>query len=156
MLFGDYIRLMALVEYSAEELKTVFADFPDLGGVRLRRAQPDRDRRPARPDRRDRGGCEAEGKFARKLQTKGAGHTSQMDPLLGEFAAELQGIEPNPLKLGYFTVHEGSYIRPGGEPIHDVDYWKKGMPQRTSPTVCATPSNPATPHSWNWHPTRWR
>lgn len=28
MLFGDYIRLMALVEYSADELKTVFADFP--------------------------------------------------------------------------------------------------------------------------------
>ena len=29
---------------------------------------------------------------------------------------------------GYFsTVHEGSYIRPGGEPIHDVDYWKKGL-----------------------------
>ena len=24
-------------------------------------------------------------------------------------------------------MHEGSYIKPGGEPIHDVDYWKKGM-----------------------------
>ena len=24
-------------------------------------------------------------------------------------------------------MHEGSYIRPGGEPIHDVDYWKKGL-----------------------------
>ena len=51
-----------------------------------------------------------------------------MDPLLGELAAELQGIEPRPLHIGYFsTVHEGSYIRPGGEPIHDVDYWKKGL-----------------------------
>ena len=51
-----------------------------------------------------------------------------MDPLLGELAAELQGIEPHPLNIGYFsTVHEGSYIRPGGEPIHDVDYWKKGL-----------------------------
>ena len=30
MLFGEYIRLMALVEYSADELKTVFADFPGL------------------------------------------------------------------------------------------------------------------------------
>ena len=30
MLFGEYIRLMALVEYSAEEIKTVFADFPGL------------------------------------------------------------------------------------------------------------------------------
>ena len=51
-----------------------------------------------------------------------------MDPLLGELAAELQGIEPHPLTTGYFsTVHEGGYIRPGGEPIHDVDYWKKGL-----------------------------
>ena len=51
-----------------------------------------------------------------------------MDPLLGELAAELQGIEPRPLTIGYFsTVHEGGYIRPGGEPIHDVDYWKKGL-----------------------------
>ena len=51
-----------------------------------------------------------------------------MDPLLGELAAELQGIEPHPLTIGYFsTVHEGGYIRPGGEPIHDVDYWKKGL-----------------------------
>ena len=24
-------------------------------------------------------------------------------------------------------MHEGSFIRPGGEPIHDVDYWKKGL-----------------------------
>ena len=51
-----------------------------------------------------------------------------MDPLLGELAAELQGIEPHPLTTGYFsTVHEGRYIRPGGEPVHDVEYWKKGL-----------------------------
>jgi len=50
-----------------------------------------------------------------------------MDPLLGELAAELQGIAPGPLTIGYFsTVHEGGYIRPG-ETIHDVDYWKKGL-----------------------------
>jgi polyketide synthase 13 len=72
--------------------------------------------------------CEAEGRFARKLQTKGAGHTSQMDPLLGEFSAELQGIAPLSPTAGIFsTVHEGSYVRPGGEPIHDVAYWVKGM-----------------------------
>ncbi len=128
MLFGDYIRLMALVEYSAEELETVFADFPDLEVcVYAAPGQTVIGGPPAQIDAIVER-CEAEGRFARKLQTKGAGHTSQMDPLLGEFAAELQGIEPNPLNLGYFsTVHEGSYIRPGGEPIHDVDYWKKGM-----------------------------
>ena len=128
MLFGEYIRLMALVEYSAEELKTVFADFPDLEVcVYAAPSQTVIGGPPAQIDAIVER-CEAEGRFARKLQTKGAGHTSQMDPLLGEFAAELQGIEPHPLSIGYFsTVHEGSYIRPGGEPIHDVDYWKKGM-----------------------------
>lgn len=128
MLFGDYIRLMALVEYSADELKTVFADFPDLEVcVYAAPSQTVIGGPPAQVDAIV-ARCEAEGKFARKLQTKGAGHTSQMDPLLGEFAAELQGIEPMSPKIGIFsTVHEGTFIRGGGEPLHDVDYWKKGM-----------------------------
>lgn len=128
MLFGDYIRLMALVEYSADELKTVFADFPDLEVcVYAAPSQTVIGGPPAQVDAIV-ARCEAEGKFARKLQTKGAGHTSQMDPLLGEFAAELQGIEPMSPKIGIFsTVHEGTFIRGGGEPVHDVDYWKKGM-----------------------------
>jgi polyketide synthase 13 len=72
--------------------------------------------------------AEAEGRFARKLQTKGAGHTSQMDPLLGEFSAELQGISPNSPTVGIFsTINQGIYVQPGGEPIHDVAYWLKGM-----------------------------
>ncbi|MDM1886746.1 polyketide synthase Pks13 [Mycobacteroides abscessus] len=128
MLFGDYIRLMALVEYSADELKTVFADFPDLEVcVYAAPSQTVIGGPPAQVDAIV-ARCEAEGKFARKLQTKGAGHTSQMDPLLGEFAAELQGIEPMSPEIGIFsTVHEGTFIRGGGEPVHDVDYWKKGM-----------------------------
>lgn len=128
MLFGDYIRLMALVEYSADELKTVFADFPDLEVcVYAAPSQTVIGGPPAQVDAIV-ARCEAEGKFARKLQTKGAGHTSQMDPLLGEFAAELQGIEPMSPRIGIFsTVHEGTFIRGGGEPVHDVDYWKKGM-----------------------------
>lgn len=128
MLFGDYIRLMALVEYAADELKTVFADFPDLEVcVYAAPSQTVIGGPPAQVDAIV-ARCEAEGKFARKLQTKGAGHTSQMDPLLGEFAAELQGIEPMSPKIGIFsTVHEGTFIRGGGEPVHDVDYWKKGM-----------------------------
>ncbi|SKF97249.1 Polyketide synthase PKS13 [Mycobacteroides abscessus subsp. bolletii] len=128
MLFGDYIRLMALVEYSADELKAVFADFPDLEVcVYAAPSQTVIGGPPAQVDAIV-ARCEAEGKFARKLQTKGAGHTSQMDPLLGEFAAELQGIEPMSPKIGIFsTVHEGTFIRGGGEPVHDVDYWKKGM-----------------------------
>ena len=128
MLFGEYIRLMALVEYSADEIKTVFSDFPDLEVcVYAAPTQTVIGGPPAQVDAIIER-AESEGKFARKFQTKGASHTTQMDPLLGELAAELQGIEPHPLQTGYFsTVHEGSYIRPGGEPIHDVDYWKKGL-----------------------------
>jgi polyketide synthase 13 len=128
MLFGEYIRLMALVEYSADELKTVFADFPGLEVCVY--AAPSQTVIGGPPEQVDAivAHCEAEGRFARKLQTKGAGHTSQMDPLLGEYSAELQGITPMTPTVGIFsTVHEGNYVRPGGEPIHDVAYWIKGM-----------------------------
>jgi polyketide synthase 13 len=128
MLFGEYIRLMALVEYSAEEIETVFSDFKDLEVCVY--AAPTQTVIGGPPEQVDAiiARAESEGKFARKFQTKGASHTQQMDPLLGELAAELQGIEAKPLTTGYFsTVHEGRYIRPGGEPIHDVDYWKKGL-----------------------------
>lgn len=128
MLFGEYIRFMALVEYSAEELKTVFADFPGLEVCVY--AAPSQTVIGGPPEQIDEivARAESEGRFARKLQTKGAGHTSQMDPLLGEFSAELQGIEPRTPNIAIFsTVHEGSYLKPGGTPIHDVDYWKKGM-----------------------------
>ncbi|MDT5081511.1 MAG: polyketide synthase 13 [Mycobacterium sp.] len=128
MLFGEYIRLMALVEYSADEIKTVFSDYPDLEVCVY--AAPTQTVIGGPPDQVDAiiARAESEGKFARKFQTKGASHTQQMDPLLGELAAELQGIEARPLQTPYFsTVHEGGYLRPGGEPIHDVDYWKKGL-----------------------------
>jgi polyketide synthase 13 len=128
MLFGEYIRFMAIVEYSADELKTVFADFPDLEVCVY--AAPSQTVIGGPPEQIDAivARCEAEGRFARKLQTKGAGHTSQMDPLLGEFSAELQGIAPMSPTAGIFsTIHEGTYIKPGGEPIHDVAYWIKGM-----------------------------
>ncbi|MGH3675028.1 MAG: polyketide synthase Pks13 [Mycobacterium sp.] len=128
MLFGEYIRLMALVEYSAEEIKTVFSDYPDLEVCVY--AAPSQTVIGGPPEQVDAiiERAEKEGKFARKFQTKGASHTQQMDPLLGELAAELQGIAPRPLTTGYFsTVHQGGYIRPGGEPIHDVEYWKKGL-----------------------------
>ena len=128
MLFGEYIRLMALVEYSADEIKTVFSDYPDLEVCVY--AAPTQTVIGGPPEQVDAiiARAESEGKFARKFQTKGASHTQQMDPLLGELAAELQGIEALPLQTPYFsTVHEGGFIRPGGEPIHDVDYWKKGL-----------------------------
>jgi polyketide synthase 13 len=128
MLFGEYIRLMALVEYSADEIKTVFSDFPDLEVCVY--AAPTQTVIGGPPEQVDAiiARAEAEGKFARKFQTKGASHTSQMDPLLGELTAELQGIKPMSPTAGiYSTVHEGNYVKPGSEPIHDVEYWKKGL-----------------------------
>ena len=128
MLFGEYIRLMALVEYSAEEIETVFSDFKDLEVCVY--AAPSQTVIGGPPDQVDAiiARAESEGKFARKFQTKGASHTSQMDPLLGELAAELQGIEAHSLQVPYYsTVHEGNLVRPGADPIHDVDYWKKGL-----------------------------
>lgn len=128
MLFGEYIRLMALVEYSADEIKTVFSDYPDLEVCVY--AAPTQTVIGGPPDQVDAiiARAEQEGKFARKFQTKGASHTSQMDPLLGELAAELVGITPHPLQIGYYsTVHEGKFLRAGSDPIHDVDYWKKGL-----------------------------
>ncbi|MDG4668326.1 polyketide synthase Pks13 [Mycobacterium sp. 236(2023)] len=128
MLFGEYIRLMALVEYSAEEIETVFSDFKDLEVCVY--AAPTQTVIGGPPEQVDAiiARAESEGKFARKFQTKGASHTQQMDPLLGELAAEIQGIEALPLQTAYYsTVHEGNLIRAGADPIHDVDYWKKGL-----------------------------
>ncbi|MGO9507609.1 MAG: acyltransferase domain-containing protein, partial [Mycobacterium sp.] len=128
MLFGEYIRLMALVEYSADEIKTVFSDFPDLEVCVY--AAPTQTVIGGPPEQVDAiiARAEAEGKFARKFQTKGASHTQQMDPLLGELTAELQGIKPMRPTAGiYSTVREGSYVKPGSDPIHDVEYWKKGL-----------------------------
>ncbi|BBX19727.1 polyketide synthase [Mycolicibacterium duvalii] len=128
MLFGEYIRLMALVEYSPDEIETVFGEFKNLEPCVY--AAPTQTVIGGPPDQIDAiiERAEAEGRFARKFQTKGASHTSQMDPLLGELAAELQGIEAHPVQVPYYsTVHEGSLIRAGSDAIHDVDYWKKGL-----------------------------
>ncbi|MFW0153296.1 polyketide synthase Pks13 [Mycobacterium sp. smrl_JER01] len=131
MLFGEYIRLMALVEYSAEEIVSVFGQDEAFNNLEVCvYAAPSQTVIGGPPDQVDAiiARAESEGKFARKFQTKGASHTSQMDPLLGELAAELQGIQAHPLQVPYYsTVHEGKLIRAGSDPIHDVDYWKKGL-----------------------------
>lgn len=125
---GDDIRLMALVEYSADEITSVLPDFPHLevcvyaapthtviGGP-----QDEVNEIVAR--------AEAEEKFARVLQTKGASHTSQVDPILGELAAELAGIEPHTLQVAmYSSVDQETLYRPGHDGIHGVEYWTKGM-----------------------------
>ncbi|WP_405159587.1 polyketide synthase Pks13 [Nocardia sp. NBC_01499] len=128
MITDDDVRNMALVEKSAEDIEELLTDYPDVEvGVY------------AAPTNTVIGGpqaqveaivarVEAEGKFARILQTRGAGHTSQMDPLLGELAAELAGIEPTKVQVGlYSTVHKGEFYRPGSDPVHTEDYWVKNL-----------------------------
>ncbi|WP_144792448.1 type I polyketide synthase [Corynebacterium singulare] len=66
---------------------------------------------------------EGEGKFARALNVKAAGHTSAVDPLLGELYAEIAGIEARPLHTTLFSsVDRGKAYRPGTV-VHDADYW---------------------------------
>nr|WP_028476031.1 polyketide synthase Pks13 [Nocardia sp. CNY236] len=128
MISDDDVRNMALVEYSAAEIESLLSDYPDVEvGVY------------AAPTNTVIGGpqeqvtaivaqVEAAGKFARVLPTRGAGHTSQMDPLLGELAAELAGIEPRRPKTGvYSSVRKDEFFGAGDDPIHDVDYWVTNM-----------------------------
>ena len=128
MLYGDDIRLMAIVEYSADDITAVLGDYPDLeicvyaapthtviGGP-----EPQVDAIVAR--------AEAEGKLGRKLQTKGASHTSQMDPLLGELAYELTGIDAQRPEIGFYSsVDREAFYRPGSDPVHTIEYFTKGL-----------------------------
>ncbi|MBF6173467.1 polyketide synthase Pks13 [Nocardia blacklockiae] len=128
MLTEADVRNMALVEYSAEDIEKVLADYPDLEVAVY--AAPTNTVIGGPPDQVHAvvARAEAEGKFARVLQTRGAGHTSQMDPLLGELAAELAGIEPTKLTADlYSTVHKAAVYRAGSGPVHDVDYWVTNM-----------------------------
>ncbi|MEX3558702.1 polyketide synthase Pks13 [Corynebacterium sp. LK2522] len=66
---------------------------------------------------------EGEGKFARALNVKGAGHTSAVDPILGELAGDIAGITARPLHTTLFSsVDRGEVYRPGAT-VHDEDYW---------------------------------
>ncbi|MTE12050.1 polyketide synthase Pks13 [Nocardia aurantiaca] len=129
MLTDDQVRNMALLEYSAEEIaKLQETEFPDIEVAVY--AAPNNTVIGGMPDQVHAivARAEAEGKFARVLQTRGAGHTSQMDMLLGELAAELAGIEPTKIKRDlYSTVHQATVYRAGHAPVHDVDYWVMNM-----------------------------
>ena len=122
---------MALVEYSADEIAQIIADNPQFASIEPAvyaapthttvggRAQPVADFVAW---------VEQQGKFARQLQVRGAGHTSDVDMLLGELAAEIAGLEPRELTSGLFSsVDRETFYRAGHEPIHAEEYWVKGM-----------------------------
>lgn len=115
---------MAVVELSREELEGFVDKHPEAAGVE-----------PAvyaGPGMTTVGGpgkavdylvaaLEEESKFARKLNVRGAGHTSMLDPILGELAGDIAGIEPKPLARTLFSSVDG--VHQAGETVHDVDYW---------------------------------
>ncbi|KAA0025055.1 polyketide synthase Pks13 [Antrihabitans cavernicola] len=128
MIRDDDIRRMALVEYSADEIVAVLDDYPDLEVAVYAAPKLTVIGGPEAQVEAITARAESEGKLNRILQTRGAGHTSQMDALLGELAAELAGIEPKKLKVGvYSTVDKETFYRAGHDPIHGVEYWVKNM-----------------------------
>lgn len=122
---------MALVEYSADEVARIIADNPQFASI-----EPAVYAAPthttvggrAKPVAEFVAWVEEQGKFARQLQVRGAGHTSDVDMLLGELAAEIAGLEPRPLTSALFSsVDREVHYRAGHEPIHSEEYWVKGM-----------------------------
>ncbi|WP_018295943.1 polyketide synthase Pks13 [Corynebacterium lubricantis] len=66
---------------------------------------------------------EAEGKFARKMKVKGAGHTSALDPIMGDLAFEISGIEAKPLQIPLFSSVDRGVTHLPGEVVHTDDYF---------------------------------
>lgn len=122
----DQLGAMAVVEFAAADLDAFIAENPEYEGIE-----------PAvyaGPGMTTIGGpreavvklvakLEAEQKFARLLNVKGAGHTSAVDPLLGELAAETAGIEAQPLRVPLFSSVDKGVVYPAGSVVHDSDYW---------------------------------
>ena len=66
---------------------------------------------------------EAEEKFARKLNVRGAGHTSALDPIMGDLAGEIAGLNARPLRVPLFSsVDRGEVYQPG-QIVHDDEYF---------------------------------
>lgn len=119
---------MALVEFSAAEVAELAERFPGVEPSVYAAPTHTTVGGPAEPVQKLVEHAESLGKMGRVLDVRGAGHTSAVDPLLGELAAELMGIEPHPLDTAVFSsVDKEAFYRAGHDPIHGVDYWTKGM-----------------------------
>ena len=66
---------------------------------------------------------EEEGKFARKLQVKGSGHTSALDPIMADLAGEIAGIAAQPTTIPVFSSVDRGEVYPAGSVIHDDQYF---------------------------------
>lgn len=124
----DQLGAMAVVEFSVEALDTFIAENPEFAGIEpavyaapgMTTVGGPREAVVALVEK-----LEAEEKFARLLNVKGAGHTSAVEPLLGELAFETSAVTPLPLKLPLFSsVDRGMVYQPGAI-IHDSEYWTR-------------------------------
>jgi polyketide synthase 13 len=119
---------MALVEFSAAEVVELAEQFPGVEASVYAAPTHTTVGGPAAPVQALVDHAVSLGKMGRILDVRGAGHTSAVDPLLGELSAELMGIEPSKLRVAAFSsVDEGAFYKAGHEPIHGVDFWVKGM-----------------------------
>lgn len=76
------------------------------------------------------------GAAARVLAAEGAGHSPQVDPLLGELTARLAGLDARPAAIRFYsTVHDD----PRTPPRCDAAYWAANLrqPVRLGPAVAA-------------------
>lgn len=117
---------MAVVEFGVEELATFTAEHPEYSQVEPAvYAAPGMTTvgGPAEPVQKLVEYLEGEGKFARLLKVKGAGHTSMLDPILGELHYEISDLDPQPIHTPlYSTVDRGRVYTPG-EVVHDAEYF---------------------------------
>ena len=66
---------------------------------------------------------EGEGKFARLMRVRGAGHTSALDPILGDLAAQIAGIEARPLRVPLLSSVDERVVYQPGQIVHTDEYF---------------------------------
>ncbi|WP_460490760.1 alpha/beta fold hydrolase, partial [Corynebacterium nasicanis] len=144
----DQLGAMAVVELSTEELAGLNAEefFADIepavyAGPGMTTVGGPRDQVTALVEK-----LEEEGKFARLLNVKGAGHTSAVEPLLGELGFETAGISPHPLHTPLISSVDRGVIHQPGATVHDTDYWLR-MTRQAVEFQAATEQAFATGHT---------
>ena len=65
----------------------------------------------------------AEEKFARKLNVRGAGHTSMLDSIMGDLAGQIAGIHARPITVPLFSSVDQGVTYPVGSVVHTDEYF---------------------------------
>ncbi len=127
MLFGEYIRLMALVENTADEIETVFSDFKNHEVCVYAAPTPDGDRRAARRGGRNHRPRRIGGQVRPQVPDQGRQPHLADGPLLVNWPRNCKAS--NRIRCRSPTTRRCTRQphSAGADPIHDVDYWKKGL-----------------------------